>query len=68
MNTKFTRRLLAVAALFALPFLLVWFSAIMTAFSFNPRDVFGEGMFWGFSGLYWILATCLAPLVIESVD
>jgi hypothetical protein len=25
-------------------------------------------MFWGFSGLYWILATCLTPLVIESVD
>lgn len=38
-----------------LPFLIVWIAFIMTAFSFNPRDVFQKEAFWGLSVLYWAL-------------
>lgn len=38
-----------------LPFLIVWIAFIMTAFSFNPRDVFQREAFWGVSVIYWAL-------------
>ena len=62
------KKLLIVSATAAIPFLLVWAAFILTAFNFNPRDVFNEGSFWGVSVLYWFLWICLCPLIIEMVD
>jgi hypothetical protein len=52
----------------ALPFLLVWAAFVLTAFNFNPREVFNSGSFWGPSVLYWLLWVCLSPLIIEMID
>jgi hypothetical protein len=52
----------------ALPFLLVWAAAILTAFSFNPINVFQDGNFWGLSVMYWLLWVCLSPLIYEMID
>jgi len=51
----------------ALPFLLVWASAILTAFSFNPIKVFQHVDFWGLSTIYWFVWVCLAPLIVEMI-
>jgi len=62
------KKLSIVLAFAALPFLLVWAAFILTAFNFNPHDVFNEGAFWGLSGMYWFLYICLIPLIVEMVD
>ena len=52
----------------ALPFLLVWAAWILTAFNFNPHNVFNEGAFWGLSSMYWFLWVCLVGLIVELID
>jgi hypothetical protein len=52
----------------ALPFLLVWAAWILTAFNFNPRNVFSEGSFWGVSVIYWLMWVCLVGLIVELID
>lgn len=52
----------------ALPFLLVWAAFILTGFSFNPREMFQSGPFWGVSVIYWMLWVCLLGLIVEMVD
>jgi len=49
------------------PFLLVWTAWIMTAFSFNAREVFQEGAFWGISIIYWFIWLCLIGMVIDGL-
>ena len=52
----------------ALPFLLVWAAWVLTAFNFNPHDVFNEGAFWGLSTMYWFLWICMSALIVELID
>lgn len=61
------KKLLAVIATLALPFLAVWLCAIFTAFSFNPIHVFQHGDFWGFSVLYWFVWTMMSPFIIPAI-
>ncbi len=62
------KKLLILLATAALPFLLVWTAFILTAFNFNPHDVFSEGSFWGVSVIYWLLWVCMSPLIIEGIN
>ena len=62
------KKALVLLSVYALPFLLVWMAFVLTGFSFNPREVFQNGTFWGVSVLYWFVTVCLAPLIIELVD
>ena len=62
------KKLFILAALAALPFLLVWAAFILTAFNFNPHNVFSEGAFWGLSTMYWFLYVCLIALIVEIID
>lgn len=62
------KKLYILVATAVLPFILVWAAFILTAFNFNPREVFNSGSFWGLSFLYWFLWTCLSPLIVEMVD
>ena len=62
------KNLLIVLTLAALPFLLVWAAFILTAFSFNPIEIFQNGNFWGVSALYWFLYLCLIGFVIEILN
>ena len=49
------------------PFLAVWIAWIMTAFSFEVRDVFQEGAFWGISLVYYFIWLCLIGMVIDDL-
>ena len=51
-----------------IPFLLVWGSFILTGFSFNPREIFQSGGFWGISCMYWLLWVCMSPLIMEAIN
>ena len=62
------KKLLILMATAALPFLLVWAAWILTAFNFNPHNVFNEGAFWGLSSMYWFLWVCLVGLIVELID
>ena len=64
MNKKF----LSVIVHGALPFLLDWFACLLTAFSFNPREVFQSGSFWGPSMLYWVMWVCTIGLQVEVLN
>lgn len=52
----------------AIPFIIVWIGFILTAFSYNPIEVFQNGSFWGFSVVYWFLWLCLSPMIIEIIN
>jgi len=52
----------------ALPFLLVWAAFLLTAFSFNPIEIFQNGTFWGISVIYWLLWVCLLGFITEMID
>ena len=62
------KKLAILGATAALPFLLVWAGFLLTAFNFNPHDVFNQGAFWGLSVMYWFLWVCLSPLIVELID
>lgn len=62
------KKLYILVATAVLPFILVWAAFILTAFNFNPREVFNSGNFWGLSVMYWLLWTCLSPIIVEMVD
>lgn len=62
------KKLLIALTFAALPFLLVWMSFILTAFSFNPIETFRDGNFWGVSIIYWLMYVCLIGFIIEMVD
>lgn len=62
------KKLAFVAGTFLLPFLLVWVAFVMTAFMFNPYDVFGSGEFWGFSIIYWFVWTVMIGHLVELVE
>jgi hypothetical protein len=62
------KKLSILCTLGALPFLLVWAGFILTAFNFNPHNVFSDGAFWGLSVMYWLLYVCLLPLIVETID
>ena len=49
------------------PFLTVWMAWIMTALSFDVREVFQSGAFWGISVIYYFLWLCLIGMVIEDL-
>jgi hypothetical protein len=51
-----------------IPFFLVWTAFILTGLSFNPREVFQSGAFWGISGIYWLLWVCISPLILEIIN
>jgi len=62
------KKLTIFLSVMAAPFLLVWAGFILTGFSFNPHNVFHAGAFWGLSCMYWFLAICLAPMIIDDID
>lgn len=62
------RKIKILAIVFLLPFLLVWVAFIMTAFSFNPRDVFTSSVFWSVSVLYWFCALMISPVIVEAIN
>ena len=50
------------------PFILVWLGFLLTAFSYNPIEIFQSGTFWGISVLYWLLWVCMSPLIMEIIN
>lgn len=62
------RKIKILAIVFLLPFLLVWVAFIMTAFSFNPKDVFTGTAFWGMSFVYWYVASMLLPTIVSAIN
>lgn len=62
------RKIKILAIVFLLPFLLVWVAFVMTAFSFNPRDVFTGAAFWGMSVLYWFVTLMISPVIVEAIN
>lgn len=62
------RKLLILSIIYLLPFILVWVAFFMTAFSFNPRDIFTQGSFWGISTMYWLVTFCISPVIIEAIN
>jgi hypothetical protein len=67
-KTTNVKKLIVIIVLAALPFLLVWAAFILTAFNFNPREVFNDGAFWGLSLMYWFLYVCLLGLIVDIID
>ena len=63
-----SKKLTIIVTLFALPFLFVWFTWLLTAMSFNPREVFQGGAFWGLSMIYWLLWVCTIGVQVEMVN
>lgn len=51
---------------FILPFILVWMTYFLTAFSFSAREVFQTSMFWGLSVMYWMAMLMIAPLWLAN--
>ena len=49
------------------PFLAVWIAWVMTALSFDIREVFQSGAFWGISVIYYFLWLCLIGMVIDDL-
>ena len=62
------KKVIFVLSVYLLPFILIWLGFICTAFSFNPREVFQSSAFWGISVMYWLIAFCLFPLIVETVN
>ena len=62
------KKLVILCTLAALPFLLVWAAFFLTAFNFNPHNVFNQGAFWGLSVMYWFLFVCLIGLIVELIE
>lgn len=62
------KKFIVLLATAALPFLLVWMAFILTGFSFNPREIFQAGSFWGISAMYWVLWVCLLGMIVELID
>ena len=52
---------------FAVPFLFVHIAWIMTLGSFNLREAFANGMFWGIAVMYWLLWVCMLGLLVEEI-
>lgn len=63
-----SKKLLVICITAAMPFLLVWSAYLLTAMSFNPREVFQGGAFWGLSMMYWVLWVCTIGLQVEMVN
>jgi hypothetical protein len=51
-----------------IPFLLVWIGFILTAFSYNPIEVFQDISFWTISVIYWFVWICLLARIVEVID
>jgi hypothetical protein len=62
------KKVLILIAIWAIPFLLVWMTFILTGFSFSPREVFNSSMFWGLSAMYWLMYVCIAPVIVEEIN
>ena len=62
-----SKKLKIAVILAILPFVLVWAAALLTAFSFSPREIFQCGGFWFISGIYWVLYLCIIGLVLEEI-
>ena len=62
------KKLMILLVTASLPFLLVWAGFILTGFSYNPREVFQDGTFWGISCIYWLLWLSLLGLIVEVID
>lgn len=62
------RKLTILAVVFAIPFILVWMSFVLTGASFHPHTVFKDGAFWGISCIYWFLVLMLIPIILQVID
>jgi hypothetical protein len=63
------KKKLKIALIFAiLPFILVWTAGLLTAFSFNPREIFQHGAFWFISMVYWFLYICLIGALLQDIE
>ncbi len=62
------KKLLVICTTAALPFILVWCAFLLTAMSFNPREIFLSDSFWGPSVIYWIIWVCTIGLQVELVN
>lgn len=61
------KKLLVAIATFSIPFLLVWMAFILTAFSFDAKEVFQSQPFWVFSSIYWFIWIPMMGFVLEEV-
>ena len=52
---------------FAVPFLFVHISWLLTLGSFNLRETFASNMFWFVAVMYWLLWVCLLGLLVEEI-
>jgi hypothetical protein len=59
------KKYIAYGTVVLFPFLVVWLSFFMTAFSFDPRFVFKQDWFFGLSVMYYIF---FCPLVLYAVS
>ncbi len=63
------KKIVIVLCVYLLPFILIWIGWIVTAFAFNPREIFQNSTtFWGVSTFYWVIMAMLSPLVIDTVN
>jgi hypothetical protein len=53
---------------FCIPFLIVWISVLMTAFTVNFREVFESPIFWGITVIYWIIWFCFIGYLVEDIE
>jgi hypothetical protein len=53
--------------LVAVPFLLVWTAYFLTAFSFNPQDIFHSSDFWAIVFVYWFVIICLLGPITQFI-
>jgi hypothetical protein len=49
-----------------LPFFLVWAAWVLTAFSFDPREVFQTAAFWGLTMCYYFVYLFIAPTMYDA--
>ena len=53
-------------SLFVIPFVLVWTAWLLTGFSFSPKDVFGDMVFWFLGIMYWLSCLVATGAIIDG--
>lgn len=62
------KKIKILAIVYSMPFSLVWIGFILSAFSYNPREVFQSEVFWGVSTVYWFVIFCLTGMIVEVIN
>jgi hypothetical protein len=61
------KKLVKFIMLVSVPFLLVWIAYFLTAFSFNPQDIFHSSDFYGIVVVYWFVIICFLGPIVEFI-